>query len=261
MMGAMESTMEAVVAALTEEIAALEARLDRLGAPDWARPSRCDGWTVADVVLHLAQTNEMAVASAEARLAEHVGELTMVEVGVVGSVEDGAGALVAAERGAPDAAVLARWRSSAQAMCAAFAACDGSERLQWVAGDLAARSLATTRLAETWIHAGDIAWTFDEGPEVSDRLWHIARLAWRTLPYAFAGAGRTLSGPVAFELVGPSSDAWSWRESAAPVATTVSGSAIDLCLVAGQRMVAEDSGLVAEGPDATAVLELVRTFA
>ena len=28
----------------------------------WQRPSLCDGWTVADVVLHLAQTNELAAA-------------------------------------------------------------------------------------------------------------------------------------------------------------------------------------------------------
>ena len=35
------------------------------------RPSRCEGWTVADVLLHLAQTNEMAVASAQGRLREY----------------------------------------------------------------------------------------------------------------------------------------------------------------------------------------------
>ena len=30
----------------------------------WARPSACEGWSVSDVVLHLAQTNEMAIGSA-----------------------------------------------------------------------------------------------------------------------------------------------------------------------------------------------------
>ena len=43
--------------------------------------------------------------------------------------------------------------------------------------------------------------------------------------------------------------------------TTVRGDALDLCLVAGQRADAADTGLVAEGPDAEGVLALVRTFA
>ena len=39
------------------------------------------------------------------------------------------------------------------------------------------------------------------------------------------------------------------------------GDAVDLCLVAGQRADAADTGLVAEGPDGAEVLALVRTFA
>ena len=46
------------LAAETEEF---EALLGRLGEGDWARPSACAGWTVADVVLHLAQCEEAVV--------------------------------------------------------------------------------------------------------------------------------------------------------------------------------------------------------
>ena len=49
--------------------------------------------------------------------------------------------------------------------------------------------LATTRLTETWIHAGDVLHAFGQVPAATERLWHIARLAWRTLPYAFARDG------------------------------------------------------------------------
>ena len=62
---------------------------------------------------------------------------------------------------------------------------DLSTRVRWVAGDLSARTLATTRLAETWIHTGDIASAIGIEPVATDRLRLIARLAWRTLPYAF----------------------------------------------------------------------------
>lgn len=258
MMVAVEPPVDPVVA-LGDEIAGLDARLAGLADEQWRRPSWCDGWSVVDVVLHLAQTNEMAVASAKGRLDEHLASLTFAATDV-GSVEDGAGALVAAERGAPAHQVHERWRASAQAMCAALAERRPSDRLRWVAGDLAARTLVTTRLAETWIHAGDIGWAFDGQPVATDRLWHIARLAWRTVPYAFAGAGRALAGPAAFELTGPAGERWDFGAEGAP-ATIVRGPALDLCLVAGRRRPAEDTALTAEGPDAAAVLELVRTFA
>jgi hypothetical protein len=87
----------------------------------------------------------------------------------------------------------------------------------------------------------------------------VARLAWRTLPYAFARAGRQLHGPVGFDLVAPDGSAWTFGMDDA--LTVVTGSAHELCTVAGQRARAEETGLVATGPDATDVLELVRTFA
>ena len=60
--------MDAIVGALGDQQAELSALLDGLDEDGWARPSPCEGWDVADVVLHLCQTNEMALASAEERL-------------------------------------------------------------------------------------------------------------------------------------------------------------------------------------------------
>jgi uncharacterized protein (TIGR03083 family) len=94
----------------------------------------------------------------------------------------------------------------------------------------------------------------------AERLHLIARLAWRTLPYAFARAGRELSGPVAFELRGPGGETWTFAPDA-PAVTTIRGDALELCQVAGQRRDASTTGLRGEGPDSAAVLELVRTFA
>ena len=51
----------------TPELAAL---LEDLSDAGWGAPTRCEGWDVADVVLHLAQTDELAVASATGRFAE-----------------------------------------------------------------------------------------------------------------------------------------------------------------------------------------------
>jgi len=129
-----------------------------------------------------------------------------------------------------------------------------------VAGELSARTLATTRLAETWIHTGDVADGLGVRLEPAPRLRHVARLAWRTLPYAFARAGRQLTGPVAFDLVGPGATPWTFLPDE-PATTTVTGDGPELCLVAGRRREPSKTGLGGDGPDLDAVLELVRTYA
>ena len=175
-------------------------------------------------------------------------------------VDAAAARSVELERDQPWSAIHERWRTSATTLEDAFRAADPHARVPWVAGELAVRTLATTRLAETWIHTGDVAYGLGTALEPSDRLWHVTRLAWRTLPYTFARAGREPPGPVAFALAGPHGDAWDFgTDDGAP--TTIRGSAVDLCQVAARRVAAEDTGLVGEGPDAEVVLELVRTYA
>lgn len=249
----------AVIDALRAQQAELAAIVAGATADDLLLPSRCPGWTVADVLLHLAQTDEMAVASAEGRVEAYMAEAAEGMAPGGSNVDDWAGALVDKERGEP-LTTLERWRVAAGAQVDALARCDGSERLTWVAGQLAARTLATTRLTEAWIHTVDVAVAFGPPPPPTDRLWHTARLAWRTLPYALARAGAELHGSVAFELEAPDGSTWSFGVDDHPT-TTVTGSALDLCTVAGQRADAADTSLRAEGPDAEAVLCLVRTFA
>lgn len=250
--------MDDVVAALADQQAELSQLLAGVDDEGWQRPSRCEGWSVADVALHLAQTNEMALASVEHRFPEFVA--AMAAGGDVGStVDDGAAVMVARERGEPGPVVRERWQTSADDLQQALEAIDPHTRVTWVAGQLSAQTLAATRIAETWIHTGDIGFAFGVPWSATDRLYPIARLAWRTLPYAFARAGRELTGPVAFRLRSPGGDEWAFVPD--DPATTIRGDAFDLCLVAAQRADAADTGLRGEGADADAVLELVRTYA
>ena len=123
-------------------------------------------------------------------------------------VDEGADQMVANERGRPGAEVGERWRTGAARLREVLAAGDPHTRVDWVAGQLSLRTLATTRLAECWIHTGDVADALGLPPSETDRLEAIARLAWRTLPYAFGRAGKELHGPVAFELTGPAGVEW-----------------------------------------------------
>jgi len=250
--------MHEIVTALAGQHAELDSILDALGEPDWTRPSRCAGWTVSDVVLHLAQTSELAVASAEDRLADDDGRLWRSGASD-DTVDDWAAAEVAAQRGDHPSEILRRWRAAAKAERAAFTRCGPSDRLTWVAGKLSARTLATTRLAECWIHTGDIAEPLGLAETADGRLWHIARLAWRTLPYAFQRVGRQLTDPVALRLTGPEGERWNFGDGSAP--TVISGSALEFCLLAARRLLPSDTTLRAAGPHAREVLELARTFA
>ena len=251
--------MDEFVAALAEQQAELRGILADLDARDWDKPSPCEGWTLSDVVLHVAQTNEMAIAGAQGRFAEFLIEVGRA-VGPAEDVDDGAARMVAKERGLTGDAVRARYVTGAEALIRALDAGDPHARVQWVAGELSLRTLTTTRLAETWIHTGDVAEAAGRALVPGPRLRHIARLAWRTLPYAFGRAGRSLAGPVAFELRGPDDDAWNFAPDE-PAVTTIRGDGVELCLVAARRVEPSATGLTGDGPDVAAVLELVRTYA
>lgn len=247
-----------IVAALAAQQDELDGILRDATEADWETPTRCPGWTVSDVVLHLAQTDELALASVEDRLAEVASSWT--DADEAGTVDDRAGALVAQQRGAPPQEVLERWRVGAAAVRHAFDTVDPSTRLTWVGGQLAARTLATTRLSETWIHTGDVAEALGVARTPGPQLEQIVRLAWRTLPYAFGQVGKELAGPVAVKLTAPDGGTWAFGDPSTAT-TTVRGPATDFCEVAARRLNPVDSGLTATGPDAPDVLALVRTYA
>ena len=232
--------------------------LETLDPSGWGRPTPCDGWDVADVVLHLHQTDQLGIASLRGDLGRDIEDF--MDAGGESSVDDAAAASVEHARGISGREAAEQWRASAAELRDLLATVDPSTRLQWVVGRLSARTLAATRLAECWIHTGDVAMAVGIELAPTNRLRHIVRLAWRTIPYAFARAGRELQGPVGFDLRGPHGDIWAFGLDDEPV-TVVSGSAVDLCAVAGRRRAPSDAALVATGPDATGVLELVRTYA
>ncbi len=70
--------VDPAVVALIEQQAELSAVLARLDDRDWESSSRCDGWSVRDVVLHLAQTNELAIGSLDGSFAAVAGRFDVV---------------------------------------------------------------------------------------------------------------------------------------------------------------------------------------
>ncbi len=251
--------MDPVVEDLAAQHQQLRQILESLQDEQWRSPTRCEGWDVADVVVHLAQSDEMAIGSVRGRFGDVMAELTE-GLEPTGSIDEGVAAMVARQRDFPPSELRRRWSDAASGLIEALDTMDLSTRVMWVTGELSARSMATTRLAEAWIHAGDIASALHIELEPSRGLRQIARLAWRTLPYAFSTAGRTMKGPVAFELISPAGDAWDFVPDE-PALTIISGPAVELCEVAARRKDPVATSLRATGPDGSEVLSLVRTYA
>jgi uncharacterized protein (TIGR03084 family) len=253
------ANVDSVVKALTDQQAETAIVLEGVTIAEAERATRCVGWSVADVLLHLAQSDEMAITS----LTDGFGAAAVDNTSGWGggtSVDESVAVMVERERGAPFEDVVNRWRLAAAALVATLGGMDLSTRVPWVAGNLSARTLATTRMSETWIHTQDIADAIGVDLVPSDRLKLIARLAWRTLPYAFHSSGLTMAGPVAFRLIGPSGERWEFLPDG-PEMTTISGSAVELCAVAARRIDPAATTLAGEGPDVADVLALVRTYA
>jgi len=245
--------------ALEQEYDALESMLDSLPGEAWAKPSLCEGWTVADVVLHLAQTEESIAVSSGVR------EVTPAEVSVGArrtevTIDDVVEDWVASERDRPPRQHLDRWKTASRRALSLLRDADPETRIPWATNPLKPRTLATTRLSEHWIHANDIAAPLGLPYPDTDRLWHIARLAHRTIPYAYARAGRNDSPHVRVELTSPSAEPWEFGPEGAEC--FVEGSASDFCRIAARRLLPADArSIVTNGERTSEVLGLIRTYA
>lgn len=240
----------------------LEAELDRLdqilGGLDqagWKTPSAAAGWSVADVVLHLAQTEESVAQTIAA------GPAGIPPIGAAAdgsSVDAAMDAWVRGERAEPDV-VYARWRAARTASVAALRRADPATPLTWVAAPLRPAVLATTRLTEHWAHGLDITEPLAIPFPDTDRLRHVAWLAHRTLPYAFATAGQDAPA-VRCELTAPDG-ATVWEYGPSDASSLITGPAGAFCRVAARRLAPAEAGLTTYGTEAAHALGLLRTYA
>ena len=238
------------LAAEQERLAGILGGLDETR---WMSPSGAAAWTIADVVLHLAQSEESVVVTASG------GDLrTGPGAGQGGTVDERVASLVRAERAAPDV-VFGRWQRARRAALDALRAADPDRPLRWVAAPVKPATLATTRLAEHWAHGLDITGPLGVEFPDTERLRHVAWLAHRTLPYAMTMAGEQPT-PVWCELTAPDG-ASVWKFGPPDAESAIAGSAGEFCRVAARRLAPADSGLTASGPHGATALRLMRTYA
>jgi uncharacterized protein (TIGR03084 family) len=230
----------------------LEAILASLDEGSWASPSAASGWSIVDVVLHLAQTDEAVIQTVAGTGAP--GAWTTTGAATLDEMVDRA---VRAEP-APAEVVFDRWSAARRAALAALRGADPARALPWVAAPIAPRTLATTRLAEHWAHGLDITGPLGVSFPDTDRLRHVAWLGHRSLPYALSLVGEA-PHVVFCELSGPGGATWTFGPSDADSA--IRGPAGEFCRVGAQRLSPDASNLKSEGPHGAVALRALRNYA
>lgn len=243
-----------VFADLKAEGDALDSLLAALAPDDWQRLTPAPGWTIADQLVHLTDTDELAMLAAhdpDAFRAIRDDLVAQLATGIEPAARDRADA--------SGPALLARWRTAQADVLGALAGHPSGTRMPWFGPDLSPAAIATGRLMELWAHGGDIADAVGVRREPTARLRHIARLGVGARDHAFGVHGLPApAAPFRVELTGPDGDVWAFGPEGAP--QTVTGPAADFCLLATRRIHRDDTSLKATGPDADRWLDIAQAF-
>jgi uncharacterized protein (TIGR03083 family) len=159
----------------------------------WALPAPATpGWSVGDLVSHLASGDRAALAT--------LGGTPAIDLATWQGLDAWTAAQVAAHAGERPEERLAAWESAAGELRGALAGLDESgwrARVPWVLGPVSARTLAQLRLQEAWLHGHDAAeavgapWPVDPAT-----LAWLADIAARVIPGGLSRRGRARPGAV-----------------------------------------------------------------
>ena len=230
----------------------LDAQLADLPDEAWQNDTPCRGWMVRDVISHLAEVDESAAGVATGALQSMSGG-ERSEDGTRSVLQDSSRHMTRTQ-------LVDWWRAARDRMEVALRSRDGRDRLPWAGPPMSARSFATARLMECWSHGLDAL----DGAGIeaihSDRLQHIAHLGFITRNFAYRTRGLEPNDePLRVELTLPSGAGWLRGDDDA--VNVISGSAVDFCRVATQRIHYKDTGLSYTPGAAEEFLQVAQAFA
>jgi uncharacterized protein (TIGR03083 family) len=180
----------------------LASLLGGLDDEQWAAASRCEGWSVRDVIAHLVSTNQFWAFSIGAALGGEPTRFLASFDAVATPVE-----LVEALRSQPPAEVLDAFVATNEAIADAIARLDDggwSTLAEAPPGHVAIRAVALHALWDAWVHERDVVIPLgltpvDEPDELAGCLTYVAALS---PAFAVAG-GSTRRGAIAVEATHP----------------------------------------------------------
>jgi uncharacterized protein (TIGR03084 family) len=225
-------------AELAADLRAENAAFDEaLAAAGWDAPTLAEGWTARDTVVHLHLSDLAALAALRG------GDL-------------GEAGRAIAHNACPAGDLETSWRAGRLAVIDETLAWTGG-KIPWFGPPMSPASFLTARLMETWAHGVDVRDAAGLPTTWYARLRHVADLGVRTRGWSFVVRGQPApTEPVHVELTSPGGPL-TWGEGG----QSVTGSALDFCLLVTQRRPRQALDLHADGPDAGAWLDVAQAFA
>lgn len=245
------TTTVPVLDALEATSAAVAAIADAI--PDWSIATPAEGWTVAHQVAHLAWTDEVSLVAATDP--DGFAEIVTKAIADPHGFVDASAAEVAA-----DPELRARWDRSRDALAAALRAADPGTQLPWFGPPMRPATMANARLMETWAHGLDIADAAGVAFDVPEALPHVAKIAYKTRDFAYVVNGETPPSEP-FDVILTAPDGTEIAFGPGDAAQRVTGSLVDFCRLATQRVNVADTDLVPTGDDAAHWLTIAQCFA
>ena len=207
-------------------------------------------WTVRDTISHLADFEDLGADAL-------AGGARIKEWQAAPDIEPLRKEAIKKGRKMRPQDVIEWWRAGRAKVVEPLSHMTADERLPWMAGDMSARTFATFRLTETWLHGLDIYQTLSIDVEDTPRIRHVCWFGWKTLPYAFKQAGEHYE-PVRVEVIGPGYTKWVYGPEDSD--QLIKGPASDWARLAVRRIDAGDIRLKVTGEFAEKAIRLAQTF-
>jgi uncharacterized protein (TIGR03084 family) len=242
-----------VIADLQAEYAAADKLLSALSPDQWSLATPAPGWDVASQVVHLGMFDRRAMWSMVDPDRFIADRDALMARGTITAIEQ-------AEHQRAPHDLLQWWRDGSADIVRAAHNTDLSAKCQWYGPPMAAMSMLTARLMETWAHVHDIADAVGISVEPTNRLKHVAHIGVRARPFAYAVNKREMpTDGVYVALRGPEGDVWTWGDESS--LNRITGDALGFCQVVTQRRHVNDGGLTIEGDAAREWMSIAQAFA
>lgn len=246
---------------LLDEQASLDEIVAPLSGPDWDLPTPSPRWSVTDQIGHLRYFDRAAALAIRDPEAFSTEAGRLMEASLV-SETSGDDFTLGEFRGLAPAERLDRWRQGRAELTQAAGTLGERDRVTWYGPSMGAKSFVTARLMEAWAHGTDVCDAVGAHREPTHRLRHIAQLGCITRAWTYINRGEPApEGDVRVQLTAPSGETWTWGDAAAAGDNSITGPALDFCLVVTQRRHLADTALAVTGEHANDWLYKAQAFA
>jgi uncharacterized protein (TIGR03084 family) len=243
-----------VTTALTAECDDLDQLLSTLSPDQWALATPAPDWTVAHQVGHLAATFHLAGLAASdppgfIALMASLGEDFNRNVNNV---------LASYLSDSPEV-LFSRWQAERHFAVKALEEAPPQDRLPWLVNPIPPSILAAAGMAEAFAHGQDIADTVGATRVRTDRLQAVVAFGVRTWDFGYLARKQEVPAQeFHFTLTAPSGAVWEFGPDDA--SDTISGPAVDFCLLVSRRRHRDDLALTAVGAAADGWLDIAQAY-